>query len=575
MTSHSAPDLSPYASLGEALRAALEKWQDHLCLIEADRERENVRLSYREFSNAAQRIASALQTSGFDEADRAAILMSNQSKWLVAAYAVLYSGGVLVPIDFKLTAPEQLALLAHSQARTLVVEYPIWRALAQSPGPATLSTMQVLVTEAPKNADLKNARRWEDCGEKGTTRFVPRRRSDLACIVYSSGTGGRPKGCMLTHDNYLEQCQSLMTWYPFWPGVRYLSILPTNHAIDFMVGFIGPFVCGATVVHLRTLRPEYLKEAFPRFKITYASVVPMVLKAIEAGLKTRFNELPRFRRWVLARLIAINRLFTRKQPRLALSRRLLPQIHRAFGGELRALITGGAFAEPSTLQFFYDLGIPVANGYGLTEAGTAVTVNDLKPFRADTVGKPLPGVRLRILDANAEGIGQVAVRSRTVMQGYWNDPEQTAEVLVDGWLLTGDIGRLDASGHLLLTGRLKNMIVTEGGKNIYPEDIEAAFAGLAAKEFCVFAVNYVWKRQSLSGEQLMIVLRLDPGVEATEQLIEDLKMRNRSLADFKRLSGYVVWEDDFPRTASMKIKRALLAEQIAARFSRERALKEL
>jgi long-chain acyl-CoA synthetase len=318
-----------------------------------------------------------------------------------------------------------------------------------------------------------------------------------------------------------------------------------------------------------------LKEAFARFKITYASVVPMVLKAIESGLRTRFNEVSSFRRWVLDRLITVNRLLTRKEPRPDLSRRLFPQIHHALGGELRALITGGAFAEPATLQFFYDLGIPVANGYGLTEAGTAVTVNDLKPFRADTVGKPLPGVELRILDANEEGIGQVLVRGPTVMQGYWNDPEQTAEVLVDGWLLTGDLGRLDSSGHLLLSGRLKNMIVTEGGKNIYPEDIEAAFAGLAVKEFCVFAVNYVWKQRSLAGEQLMIVLRLEPGAEMTQGWLEDLRSRNRSLADFKRLAGYLLWEDDFPRTASMKIKRNVLAEQIAARLSRESAVKEL
>ena len=575
MTSHQAPDLSPYSSLGEALRVALDKWREHLCLIEADRERENCRLSYSDFKGAAQVIASALQSSGFAEADRAAIIMSNQSKWLIAAYAVFYSGGVLVPIDFKLTAAEHLALLAHSKTRSLIVEFPIWRAITQSPRFSNLSGVRVLVTEAPKNADLKGAQRWEECDSTAPSRFVPRRRNDLACIVYSSGTGGRPKGCMLTHSNYLEQCQSLMTWYPFWPGVRYLSILPTNHAIDFMVGFIGPFVCGATVVHLRTLRPEYLKEAFPRFKITYASVVPMVLKAIEAGLRTRFNELSPFRRWVLDQLITINRMLTRTEPRPELSRRLFPKIHQALGGELRALITGGAFAEPATLQFFYDLGIPVANGYGLTEAGTAVTVNDLKPFRADTVGKPLPGVELRILDANEEGIGQVAVRGPTVMQGYWNDPEQTAEVLVDGWLLTGDLGRLDSSGHLLLSGRLKNMIVTEGGKNVYPEDIEAVFAGLAVKEFCVFAVNYVWKQRSLAGEQLMIVLRLDPGVETTKDLVNDLKARNRSLADFKRLSGYMVWEDDFPRTASMKLKRNVLAEQIAARLDRATAMMDL
>jgi long-chain acyl-CoA synthetase len=572
---HIAPDLSPYQSLGEALRASLDKWSDHTALIEADRERENCRLTYSAFKQAALPLALALQGSGFTEGERAAILMPNQSKWLISAYAVFYVGGVLVPIDFKLTAGEQLSLLAHSKARVLIVEYPLWRALTGLPGFKHLLVENILVTEAPSKVDLGSAHRWEDCRATVEPCFIPRRRQDLACIVYSSGTGGRPKGCMLTHDNYLEQCQALMTWYPFWPGVRYLSILPTNHAIDFMVGFIGPFVCGAAVVHLRTLRPEYLKEAFPRFRITYVSVVPMVLKALEAGLRNRFRELAPFRRWTLNRLIALNRLLTRRNPHVALSRRLLPQIHQAFGNELLAIIMGGAFVEPSTLQFFYDLGIPVANGYGLTEAGTAVTVNDLKPFRADTVGKPLPGIEIKLIDCNTEGIGQVAVRSRTVMAGYLDDPEQTAETIVDGWLLTGDLGCLDPTGHLRLFGRLKNMIVTEGGKNIYPEDIESAFDGLAVKEFCVLAVNYVWKQQSLLGEKLMVVLHPEPGQEISGAVLEDLQERNRRLADFKRVSGYVVWEEDFPRTASMKIKRSVLADQVSTRCERDQALQPL
>ena len=355
---HSAPDLSPYSSLGDALRAALDRWPAQTALIEADRDRENCRLTYADFRKAALPLAGTLQSSGLAADDRTAIIMSNQSKWLISAYAVFYCGGVLVPVDFKLTAPEHLSLLTHSEAKVLIIEYPLWRAITQAVDFKNFRTNLTLVTEAPRNADLMGARRWEECNPVGDPRFIPRQRQDLACIVYSSGTGGSPKGCMLTHDNYLHQCESLMTWYPFWPGVRYLSILPTNHAIDFMVGFIGPFVCGATVVHLRTLRPEYLKEAFPRFKITYASVVPMVLKAIESGLRDKFKELPPLRRQMLDRLIGLNRFLTRNQPRPALSRRLLPQIHKAFGGELLALITGGAFAEPSTLQFFYDLGIP-------------------------------------------------------------------------------------------------------------------------------------------------------------------------------------------------------------------------
>src|SRR4029077_1996217 len=264
-------------------------------------------------------------------------------------------------------------------------------------------------------AELFGAKRWEDFRGNGAATFVPRSRKDEACIVYSSGTGGRPKGCVLTHGNYLEQCVALTSLYPFWPGVRYLSILPTNHAIDFMVGFIGPFTCGAAVVHLRTLRPEYIREAFTRYKITYMSLVPLVLKNLERGLRQRFDELPKVRRRILNALIGVNRALTRRRPKLPLSRALLRQGNASFGGKLRALFVGGAFTEPATLQFFYDLGILVGNGYGCTEAGTVITVNDFNPFRADTVGKPLPGIEVKILNSDAEGIGEVAVRSATVM----------------------------------------------------------------------------------------------------------------------------------------------------------------
>src|SRR6202012_695346 len=177
-------------------------------------------------------------------------------------------------------------------------------------------------------------------------------------------------------------------------------------------------------------------------------------------------------------------------------------------GELQALITGGAFIEPGTLQFFYDLGIPVVNGYGLTEAGTALTLNDLHPFRSDTVGKPLPGVDLRIRKPDAEGVGEVVARRKTVMSHYLDDPDLTLETIVHGWLLTGDVGRFDGRGHLQLLGRKKNMIVTEGGKNIYPKDIENVFDGLVVKEYCIFAANYIWPTKGLGREALVLILRL-------------------------------------------------------------------
>lgn len=565
-------NLDQYDSLGAALREALDRWPNETCLIESDRDKEKTRLTYSDFKEMALPLARAFEDAEFSAGDRSAIIMSNQSKWLISAYAIFHGGGVLVPLDYKLTAAEHLQLLVHSQAKFLVIEYYLWRAIMQLPEFKDHTVQTVLVTEAPPGAELAGAFRWEDFRHKGDPVFVPRQRQDVACIVYSSGTGGRPKGCVLTHENYLEQCKALITLYPFWPGVRYLSILPTNHAIDFMVGFIGPFICGACVVHLRTLRPEFVRDAFVRYKITYVSLVPMVLKNLERGLKAKFDALSKPKRFVLERSIAVNKFFTGWRPDVRLSRVMLRQVHQAFGGELRAIFTGGAFMEPSTLQFFYDLGVPVANGYGLTEAGTVLTLNDLKPFRADTVGKPLPGMQLRVLNPDSEGIGEVAATGKTVMSHYLDDPELTAETIVDGWLLTGDLGRFDESGHLQLFGRKKNMVVTEGGKNIYPEDIETTFDGLPVKEYCIFAANYIWPAKSLGHEMLILVLRLEQGQEGQVQefgegLKQEIITRNRRLPDFKRVGGCLVWEKDFPRTAAMKVKRVALAEEIRKTLS--------
>jgi long-chain acyl-CoA synthetase len=569
-------DLSKYQSIGAALKDAVEVFANEICLIEADRDRENHRLTYRDFRDRAMTFAAAMQTAGFAIGDRAAIIMTNQSKWLIAAYAIFYSGGVLVPLDYKLTADEQWQLLKHSNARVLITEYPICRQLGTAPGRVEATGLQtVFVTEAPPNADLAGAQHWEGNSAATTTpEFRSRARTDIATIVYSSGTGGRPKGCMMTHENYLEQCVALTSLYPFAPGMRYLSILPTNHAIDFMVGFFGPFICGAAVVHLRTLRPEFVRDAFVKYKITYVSLVPLVLKNLQKGLQARLDALEPGKRKLFNALVAVNKALTKSRPRLALSRRLLKQVHEAFGRELRAIIVGGAFTEPDTLQFFYDLGIPVANGYGLTEAGTAITVNDLKPFRADTVGKPLPGMEVRIVNADPQGIGEVSVRSKTVMSGYLNEPELTAEAIVNGWLMTGDLGRFDPSGHLQLFGRKKNMIVTEEGKNIYPEDVESVFESLPVKEFCVFAANYIWPQRTMIGEQLILLLHLEAGQTLTNELRQEITACNNRLLNYKRIGGIVLLDEDFPRTASMKIKRNALAERLG-KLDRQAAIVEL
>jgi len=563
-------DLGKLPSLGAALRDATISFKSREALIEADRHRENGRWTFAELRAAADSFAAGLQGQGFGPGDRCAILMQNQAKWLIGATGALWAGATLVPLDYKLTAPEQAALVAHAKPRVLLTEWTTWEKLALE-APEPFERVLVIVTEAPEGAELGRALRFESLAATQPAEYVERGRDDIACIVYSSGTGGTPKGCMLSHGNYLAQAEVLGRLYPMTRGDRYYSVLPTNHAIDFMCGYLIPLLMGATVVHQRTLRPAYLGATMQRYGITHMSLVPTILKTLEKKIRERLDDLPKWQRLIVDNLIDLNQYATRREPNQKLSKSLLGPIHEQFGGKLKFMFCGGAFVDRKIAEFLNSLGLPVAIGYGLTEAGTVLTVNDLKPFRGDSVGKPVPGVELELRDQNDAGIGEVWVRGPTVMQGYLDEPELTRETIVDGWLRTGDLGTIDAAGHLKLVGRAKNMIVTEGGKNVYPEDIEAAFAGLAdCEEYSVFAANFIWPTGKLTDEQLLIVVRPKPGTsdERINELLAELQTRNRKLADYKRLAGVLLWDDEFPRTASQKLKREPLARELRARVDR-------
>ncbi len=546
-----------YSSLGELLADALVQWKTETALLELDRARENARLRYSDVGRAVAPVARWLESVGVGPGDRVALMMSNQARWPIAALAVFLRGGVLVPLDYKLTGEEQAALLEHSGSRVLVTEAPLLRRMKTRPRVA------LLVSDATE-AEAVGCTRFEDLVLEGEApACVPRRRDDPACIVYSSGTGGRPKGCVLPHRAYLEQLGALLRLFPMRPGHRTFSVLPTNHAIDFMVGFVGPFACGATVVHQRTLRPEFLVSTMRDHAITHMALVPLLLAAFERALDERLDARPAWQRTALDLLGRANLELTRQRPSPDLSRRLLRPVHDAFGGKLEVLFCGGAFVDRARAERFYALGIPVAIGYGLTECCTVATVNDLRPFRADSVGRSVEGVEVSIHAPGPDGIGEVWIRGATLMLGYLDDPEQTARAITpDGWLRTGDLGWLDATQHLHLVGRSKNMIVTAGGKNIYPEDVEAAFDGVACEEFVVFASSYLWPRDvALTSEALVAVVRPRAG-QSEAEVGRALSERNLRLPEHKRIEAWLPWAQTFPRTASLKVKRDPLAEQI-------------
>lgn len=556
--------LDAYPSLGPALADAVLAHRSNPFLVETDRGRVVTERTFREAALEAGALAGWLAGRGLRAGDRLAVAMQNGPRWLEGALAAIGLGCVLVPLDARAEGPELARLLAHCRARALLTDGPVWRRLRDQPGlDLELALVHAPLGDPAPGLDLDGVLR--DARPVAWTP-VAAERGAPATIVYSSGTtGGRPKGCVLTHDNYLSQLETLATLYPLEEDDVYLSILPTNHAIDFMCGFLVPVLCGARVVHLRTLRPEWITAACRDQGVTHLSAVPALLVALERRLRERLDEVTGLAATGLRGVRALNAWLVRDRPREALSRVLLRPVHAALGGRLRRIFAGGAFVPRATARFLYDLGLPVAIGYGLTEACAVVTVNDLQPFRDDTVGLPLPGTEVRIDGRGPDGVGEVVVRGPQVFQGYLDDPELTREAIVDGWLRTGDLGVIDAAGHLRLVGRKKHMVVTAGGKNVYPEDVEGRFDGLPqAEEHAVVAAHAVWPARPGEDERLLLVVRPRAGAAAAALQAEAAR-RARALPDYQRPAGLLVIDAPMPRTTSLKLRRDALCRELAAR----------
>ncbi len=563
--------------IGSLLLDATLQFRDQLALIEMERKKARQRLTYDDVRKEALRLARRFEQWGLTSEDRVAILMANQPAWLISAMAIFLRGMTLVPLDPKLTAEEQAALLRHAKPKALIVEAHHWPKLvlaASRPtahGSGLPEGLLPIVTEWVGPVE-EGFVRWEEAADEVAPTIVQRTRDDVACIVYSSGTGGRPKGCMLAHGSYLTQLASLMELYPMTPSDRFFSVLPTNHAIDFLSGFVGPFASGAVVVHQKVMRPEFLLDTLKTQRITQMAVVPMLLEAFERALDNQLATAKPWQKKALDLLGNLNAALTEKTSNHGLSKWLVKPIHDGFGGHLKLMFAGGAFVDERRAQRFYDLGIPVVIGYGLTECTTVATLQDCAPFRADSVGKAVPRVEVKIHEPDVHGHGEVWIRGATVMKGYLEDPELTAETLVDDgdgkgkWLRTGDIGWMDAARHLHLVGRKKNMIVTAGGKNVYPEDLEIAFADVGAEELVIFAEHYVWGKptEGLTGERLIAVAR---GPE-WDTLAAKIAAQNKRQPEARRIHGLVKAPAAFPRTASMKVKREELAKSLAERVER-------
>ena len=529
-------------------------------------------LTYGDLVERVQQLGEALRSSGLGDGSRVAICMENRPAWPVAYLAVWYSGGVTVPLD---TAPDEsvLARLIEHSGSVACVTSATFAAKLQTACETIAARPLLLVPESSgitTSGDGTSFATFIDQNGTSSPVWNPSvaGETDLGTIMYTSGTTGNPKGVMIRQRSVLENLRAGIKRVHFTPEERILGVLPLFHVLPLITNCLGPLYLGARVVFLHELTAEGIIEAFRRHRITVFVCVPAFFYRFHDKLTHTIDRSPWLRRNIAKALIKLS-AWVRRRFGWSIGRRLLKKAHQPFGDDMRLFITGGAKMNAEVFDDFLDWGFQLAQGYGLTESTAILTATPLDELRGDTVGRPVDGVSLQIDNPGDDGIGEVWARGPSLMDGYYRNPEATAEALHDGWLRTGDLGRILPDGHLQITGRAKDLIVLASGKNIYPDELEGHYGqGELVEEICIVGIA----DEAGRGERLHAVVvpdlqaARDRGYVNVREMIKwDLESIGAKLPGPQRLTSLEIRSEPLPRTPSRKIKRFVLQQEIAER----------
>jgi long-chain acyl-CoA synthetase len=449
----------------------------------AKRNREHESVSWSEAADTVMRLARGLAALGIEHGDRVAVVSENRPEWVIADLAIMSAGAVTVPAYTTNTVEDHRHILRNSGARAAIVSTAalirrVAAAAAQAPSIAMIISMEA---GADSSAELP-VHCWDeilatDGDGEIDERVAGLEADDTACIIHTSGTGGAPKGVMLSHRNIIANCrgayrllQSLELKHE-----KFLSFLPLSHAYEHSAGMMFPISIGAEIYFAHGA--ETLAHDLLEVRPTLMTAVPRLYETMHQRIQLGMQRERRVKRLLFERAVAIGRKrLLRGRVSLAdrvvdrvLDRLVRDKVRARFGGRLKAMISGGAPLNPEIGGFFVALGVRLLQGYGQSEAAPIICCNPPGLVKIDTVGPPFDGVTVRIAED-----GEILVSGDNVMQGYWNDAAETARAIVDGWLHTGDIGRLDPDGYLLITDRKRDFIKNSGGDMISPARVEGA-----------------------------------------------------------------------------------------------------
>ncbi|MDR2136320.1 MAG: AMP-binding protein [Treponema sp.] len=540
-----------WPTLPEMYRITVSRFGERPCFTVYEPDR--ISLSYNESLKLIEAAARWLHARGIRRGDKVAVTGKNSPEWAVAYLGVLFAGATVVPVNYQIKNDESDLLITTSGAKILFVDEEKYEHYESLGLPGTLVSLKKGIGTYVYDLDGPAA------------EIEKAREEDLAAILFTSGTMGSPKGVMLTHQNLVSDCYLAQgVPFPVFPTDVFYALLPLHHAYTMLAVFIETISTGAEVVFgKKMVTPVILKE-LKMGKITMLLGVPMLFNKLLAGILRGIRAKGPLVYGAICALMGLSG-FVKKVFKVNPGKKIFGAVlEQASLSTLRICICGGGPLAPSVFRKYNQLGIDFVQGYGLTETSPIINLNPITHYKETSVGKVVPQADMKILNPDERGIGEVIVKGPMVMKGYYEMPEETAAVFTpDGYLKTGDLGYLDEENYLYLTGRAKNLIVTEGGKNVYPEEIENEFQLFDEIDQILIRPFTRDKKLKIEGIEALVYPNADAFKDPAPADKDAIKARiekivaevNQRLLSYQKIERVVILDEAMEMTTTKKIKR--------------------
>lgn len=537
--------------LSDVFESSVEKFPDKLALKKDDTE-----YTYAQLKAEVIKLKNHLLGLGLKKGDKFAVFGENRPEWAIGYLAIVRAGLVCVPVDRLLSEAEILHILRHSEASGVI---------------ASENYTDKIEAVKGELSNLKYVIPMDSIKKLVATKDIPTGKLDpdsLAVLIFTSGTTGTAKAVMLSHNNILSNLRAVEQMIPLDENDTLVSIIPMHHTFEGTAGFLYPLYQGAAIYYPASLKPKDILETMKLAKVSCLIAVPLLFEKFLGAVhrKVASSSLPT--KVMFNAISGIGSVFQ------FLRKPLFARVRKEMGlGNLRVACAGGAALTEKVARGLKLLAIPILQGYGLTETSPVISVSPLEKPNIASVGVVIPGVEVKITEPDENDIGEIIMRGPNVMLGYYKNKKATDEIIKDGWLYTGDLGWLDSEGYLYITGRRKSLIVTQAGKNIYPEELEAKLlkSQWVQEVLVVPRIDPETKKESICAlifpdyellEQYSISSDITLSKDDIESIFKDeIKKVNEDLPAYKKIIKFEIREEEFPKTTTKKIKRHMFIER--------------